>query len=496
MKRFYTAVLAFCIYLVSMVPLFSQEVCSSPNFLENEGAWADSVLVYSFNSEEDSLRSSIQIFQRSDSIYPDEFEWKGEWNVDSAKWIANSKYMRAWDQAGNEVLYTWAKWKGENGWEPMDSVWRDYDTNSMPLFMDTYRWNNTQLDWIGVRRNEYFRDGAGNDTLKQVSVWDLTTNDWRFSTMLKSRYDSENRKVEYLSSEWNSNDDVWIFIGGEQTEYILNVSGALETSIFYAVNMADTSWFPYSKAEYTLDDFGHMLGEEGYRLIDSVWVPKSNQEWAYDEAGNIILHTTYTWNYELDTLEYYRRSAYTFDSQGRKSSDETHVWDSDLEEWLLSRRITFTYNEDDNITIQENIRWIVQEGGEFSHSRTEYLYNSEGQDSVRIFYRWNEALQEFLLVEKAFYYYGEKKVIVNAEESWLQVAEFTVYPVPVRDLLLIKSVVPVRRVDLLDLNGRIVYSSDDTEGGMDLSSLESGIYLVRLKNSHGKLLGTKKILKE
>jgi hypothetical protein len=48
----------------------------------------------------------------------------------------------------------------------------------------------------------------------------------------------------------------------------------------------------------------------------------------------------------------------------------------------------------------------------------------------------------------------------------------------------------------MDLNGRIVFSSAQVEGGLDLSSLAGGIYLLRLSNRSGKLIATRKILKE
>lgn len=74
--------------------------------------------------------------------------------------------------------------------------------------------------------------------------------------------------------------------------------------------------------------------------------------------------------------------------------------------------------------------------------------------------------------------------------------EFRLYPIPVRDLLMIESEIPVGRVELFDMNGRIVHTSGRIEGGVDLSSLESGIYLVRLWDQDGILLGTRKILKQ
>jgi len=51
-------------------------------------------------------------------------------------------------------------------------------------------------------------------------------------------------------------------------------------------------------------------------------------------------------------------------------------------------------------------------------------------------------------------------------------------------------------VELLDLNGRVVISAVRVTSGLDLSSLESGTYLIRLYDLDGNSLGTQKILKD
>ncbi|MCK5117831.1 MAG: DUF3836 domain-containing protein, partial [Candidatus Aegiribacteria sp.] len=438
----------------------------------------------------------IRIFERLDSIWQYEYEWMGNWDADSGKMIAFADYKRIADQAGNQLLYTMRRWKGEYGWEPYDSVWRDYDANSRLLFSDVYSWHYNLQAWTGERRSAYFRDGAGNDTLMIGSAWDWLTNDWRYGTKLRNRFDQENRNVEELYYEWNWNENIWIFLSGNQTEYILNASGEVETKNLYGLDLTDTTRYPASRTEYTYDDNGHMLKEEGYRLVEEEWVLNSREEWEYDNEGNMILHTPYQLDYPSDTLIHVSRYAFAYDSHGRRTLQELQLWDADIADWLPYSRYSFTYNANDALTLEDYERWDIPVDGAYSHRRTEYLYNTTGQDSVRIHYQWNESAQEIYLSWKEYFYYGEVDVQVSTGLNNIPAAEFTLYPIPVRDLLMIESEVPADRMDLLDLNGRIVYSSGRIEAGMDLSSLESGIYLVRLWDPDGSLLGTRKILKE
>ncbi len=56
--------------------------------------------------------------------------------------------------------------------------------------------------------------------------------------------------------------------------------------------------------------------------------------------------------------------------------------------------------------------------------------------------------------------------------------EFMVYPVPVKEVLQVQCHVDNPEIVVVDLNGREVLTARGTS--VDLSSLESGIYLVRL----------------
>ena len=73
MKRFYIAVLAISFSILGM-SLFGQESATQ----------IDSTVTYSFNSPTDSVRSSISLIHRKDSIHLYEATWVGSWNTDSA----------------------------------------------------------------------------------------------------------------------------------------------------------------------------------------------------------------------------------------------------------------------------------------------------------------------------------------------------------------------------------------------------------------------------
>jgi hypothetical protein len=76
----------------------------------------------------------------------------------------------------------------------------------------------------------------------------------------------------------------------------------------------------------------------------------------------------------------------------------------------------------------------------------------------------------------------------------LSAAGIVLYPVPVKEVLQVQSDLDILEIEVVDLNGREVHTARGTS--VDLSFLESGIYLVRIWDLEGQLLGTRKILKE
>jgi len=582
----------------------------------------DSIVTYRFISEYDSVQSSIRVIERIDSIHPYEFDWSGIWNADSVKWIPDRKGTRELDKEGNEIFNTWSIWKDAYGWEKSDSIWIDYDASGNITFNDRYKWNVDRQEWNGDRRDEYFRDGDGIDTLSRGSLWDQATNDWQYSSMLRTIYDEDHRVLETFYYNWNDGESVWVLAEWKQSEYIFNVSGDTVTRISYKMNLEDSTRVQDARIDYSYDEQHRLLKEEMYIPDEEATILFFIMEYAYDEAGNQTLYSGLSWNYLPDTVVSGYRSVYAFNSQGGKTLEEALLWDEKTEEWQRYDRTIITYNEKDQITAKDYTHWnIPGDGALKSQDRMEFLYTDMGQDSVKITYAWNYSQLELYLLTKIFYYYGsecytsydsicegavyewrgqsldtagiyldeytsetgtdssftlvlsflpkpaplqiagEEQVLNGQTVSYLvpenseveyrwslengtilsgeqndtlqvlwetmgtgEVAAWALneygcssdtatllvlvgpnavkdhpdsgillYPVPVKDLLHIQSGPGDLRIEVMELSGRKVASSHGTS--IDLSHLPGGVYLVRLLDPEGVLIGTRKIVK-
>tara|TARA_B100000809_G_scaffold266931_1_gene333193 strand:+ start:5955 stop:7334 length:1380 start_codon:yes stop_codon:yes gene_type:complete len=72
--------------------------------------------------------------------------------------------------------------------------------------------------------------------------------------------------------------------------------------------------------------------------------------------------------------------------------------------------------------------------------------------------------------------------------------EFLMYPNPVNDVLNIKSQEDIENIEVLDLVGRTIISQNNGTNRFDVSSLNNGVYIVKLTSSQG--VSTQRIIKE
>ena len=87
---------------------------------------------------------------------------------------------------------------------------------------------------------------------------------------------------------------------------------------------------------------------------------------------------------------------------------------------------------------------------------------------------------------------GPIGTVVGIEEPDTQTAEWNVWPNPVSDVLHISDGPEIRRVDVLDLSGRVQATSTGRE--VNVSALPAGLYILRVVTAEGVM--AKKIIKQ
>jgi len=82
----------------------------------------------------------------------------------------------------------------------------------------------------------------------------------------------------------------------------------------------------------------------------------------------------------------------------------------------------------------------------------------------------------------------------NLSVKEIQHDELSLYPNPAKDILSIKTKEPVKKIEIFDINGRIVKASSDINNKIDISNLKVGNYLIYVTTD--KKAYCKKLIKE
>lgn len=138
-----------------------------------------------------------------------------------------------------------------------------------------------------------------------------------------------------------------------------------------------------------------------------------------------------------------------------------------------------------------SIEWIVSQGEILSGAGTDSLSVQWTGDYPGELFAWASNPQG--CVSDTAY----KRVDISVCDGVGDIPSSTIniYPVPVRDHLIIESSEPYEKVELLDMQGIVTLSLSGVSNGLDLSSLPDGLYVLKIFGAGDVFLGTKMLIK-
>jgi hypothetical protein len=109
--------------------------------------------------------------------------------------------------------------------------------------------------------------------------------------------------------------------------------------------------------------------------------------------------------------------------------------------------------------------------------------------SYELLCMWNNGEQIFMNPDYDFCYISTVSIDENTTES------IQIYPVPVTNNLKINNIINIgiKSISIIDFSGRIVRNFEANSSILDVSTLNSGIYFLRIKTENGEIL--KKMIK-
>lgn len=409
----------------------------------------DSLIIYKFTSLTDSVRFEKQIASRTDSVLHYTLTHTFRWNVTEEQWEEYHRERLDYTDYpdGKTTSRTLYRWDDAGAlWERLSLITYIYNESDLLIRLIAHMpiESATNDEWRQSRKTEYNFDALGNTVLRiyyqntasyPEVVWEGT------GTKSEYKYTPDSQLQLYVRHRWDDGGGFWKF--HESDEYLFNDFGFRTTQI---------SW----------DNEG--AGADSVLTEKVFFYPTAYYFTIYD---SICSGGSYLWDgQEIDTEGSYEEAYVSLMENPKPVSfsviGATEVVQDQEELYIAPEDAALSYS------------WLVENGtivsGEESDTLASNLHGC-GSDTTSILVSiGSNGLEEF------------------------QEGSLVLYPVPVRDVLHIATDHPYVRIEVLDASGRKVA---DTSGlDVDLSHLDSGVYLVRLKDREGSLIGTRNIIKQ
>jgi hypothetical protein len=243
----------------------------------------------------------------------------------------------------------------------------------------------------GLKVNQFNSVSEGVQKLDSIiyESWDTTSDQLVVSLKEVFTYNTEGNKSSAISYIWDQTKSKWL--KDVKQEYNYDASGKMTLEFDYSWFRSYTNVFENrSKREYTYDANGNLTFYIIYNWDEetSQWIVSSKEEYSYDANGNNILDITYDW-YDGKWNEYYK-SEFVFDANGNKTLYIYYCWTLSTKQLVMVEKGENTYNIRGNMTSSIDSVWDINTGQLLDKSHiTEYSYDENGNDTLKIDYSWN-----------------------------------------------------------------------------------------------------------
>jgi len=287
-----------------------------------------------------------------------------------------------------------------------------------------YKWNTIANDWLEDRRWFYTYDANGNLTEKNRFIWSSGTSVWERQNRIIYTYDAYGNETEWIEYSW------------------------------------------------------------GWDSISHNWVPSERSFRTFDDNGNVTEQVLYTWAYQAKKWVGSERTTFAFDTNGNQTEYAHFNWDSEINDWVVDYRRIVVFdvngNETESSWYQESDNWGI--------SKDRYVYSNDtsGNQTESVYYYWDSETNDWIYFLKEANYWSA--LITSITENTIDLNHI-VYPNPFSDYTTIKlsDAVQTRKIDLIDIHGRIVRTIENVNSNsvrIQRENLPGGIYFIKIHSDN------------
>lgn len=383
-----------------------------------------------------------------------------------------------------------------------------YDSNGNDTTEIVYNWDDTSSKWILFSKIRTIKDNNGQITLyesytmlggifligssryvatynsnnQKLSVvnyqWDFISSSWKLYTKTENTYDANKNLITSIDFNWTSGISVWI--NNAKTEYSYKANKVdIETD--YSWNASSSTWTNSTKNAHYYSAQGNDTLVLGFKwnIVISNWDTANKIVYVYDVNNYLTGMEFWDWNINTNAWEGAIKQDYGFDSNKNLTLSVLYMWDTNTSAWIGFQKFTISYYS--NTTLEQNritYSWVNNSWVE--NTKDESIYNTYNDKSIDNNYLWNIGTSTWDKNQISTYYYSLGTGIPSVVGQNLNI-----YPNPTTTELHINGLEQTSSVRILDINAKVIFVRQNTEGIIDVSFLHTGIYFLQITNKTG-----------
>ncbi|WP_462279744.1 T9SS type A sorting domain-containing protein [Salinivirga cyanobacteriivorans] len=233
--------------------------------------------------------------------------------------------------------------------------------------------------------------GMRLDSVIEQSYYDVTGQFVNNEKHVLS-FDDDNKLTLWLQYAVDEVTGNWVNDAKEEFNY--DEQGNEILNIEYEWDSEASAWEPIEKIENVYNVYGNLTQfvRFNWDTINNAWLPDLKSNTTYDSAQNATEHVYKLWNASTDSWDNYFIRYYGYDSDNNTTFSYVMYWSDYSSTYKKQYRYELSY--DDSLVLQSirydgdtiNDVWIED-------SKTEYSYNSFGNQTQYIYYQMESSWQ-------------------------------------------------------------------------------------------------------
>lgn len=356
---------------------------------------------------------------------------------------------------------------------------------NIPETWDIDIWNGGS--WLHFSNIEYTFNENCMPTLVESQVLDFGSGVFVDSSRLTITYNGNNEPLENINELWNVESNSWE--NELRTTYIYNSENLTTTQNYEWQNEA---WVLVEVIieEYDTQAMTYEVIYQDYVSATDTYVNTGRNVIQYNNFERIDNILYYDWDIVEDDWVHRSRQTYVYDTNQLATQSILEDWEG--EQWVNDVLEVFTY--DANHFLIETLKsdWNTASSSYETNSR-ELITNDEEGNPIEmitqsyLFGSWVNSTRDRRT-------YPDCLTLSDEEVAF---EEINIYPIPATDELTIENTTQQDfALQLFDINGKLIKAEQllNYRNNLDVSSLNSGVYILKLSNQSG--VYTKRIIKQ